>query len=51
MRVVYIRYNAASASIATQSKSVGAQLNVALFRASDYIFWKAEEYHQQYVLL
>ena len=42
------QWSAASKSIAAQSKSSGSQVNVALLRASDYVFWKAEEY--QYVL-
>lgn len=36
------------ASIAAKRKSTSGQVLIDVFAASDYIFWKAEEYHQNY---
>eukprot|EP00037_Helgoeca_nana_P022773 m.234224 g.234224 ORF g.234224 m.234224 type:complete len:128 (+) comp26118_c0_seq1:276-659(+) len=38
----------AQASIAAYAKSSGSPPVISVFNASDYTFWKAEEYHQHY---
>jgi peptide methionine sulfoxide reductase MsrA len=42
------QWTAAHASIAAYAKSSGTTPVISVFNASDYTFWKAEEYHQKF---
>mmetsp|Transcript_2218 Transcript_2218/g.5166 ORF Transcript_2218/g.5166 Transcript_2218/m.5166 type:complete len:131 (+) Transcript_2218:243-635(+) len=51
LRIFYVddhQRSAAEASVAEKEKELGKKVYVAVLPASEYVFWKAEEYHQQY---